>query len=81
MFAGSCIIIAATAGLAGAIPIASANIQTILDQIESGNSINASWSATFQPETNVRGTTPEPATFLILGAGFDAGRFVQEKSR
>ena len=58
--------------------ITNASIQTILTQIESGNSVNASWSATFQPEAS----TPEPATFLIFGAGLTlVGLYKRKASR
>jgi hypothetical protein len=44
------------------------NIQTILNTISSGGSIDASWSATFSPLAEI----PEPESFLLLGAGLTA---------
>jgi hypothetical protein len=44
------------------------NIQDILSTIGSGGSVSASWSATFEPITEI----PEPESFLLLGAGLTA---------
>jgi hypothetical protein len=51
--------------------IQGATIQSILDTIAGGGSVNASWSATFTPQ--VAAVAPEPRSmFLMLGAGLMA---------
>jgi hypothetical protein len=49
--------------------IQDATISSILNMIATGGSVSASWSATFTPESE---TVPEPASFLLLGAGLMA---------
>lgn len=49
--------------------IQGANIQSILSTISGGGSVNASWSATFTPVAS-----PEPASFILIGAGLLANR-------
>jgi hypothetical protein len=44
------------------------NIQTVLNAIGTGGSIDASWSATFTPASEL----PEPESYLLLGAGLTA---------
>jgi hypothetical protein len=48
--------------------IQGATIQSILSTIASGGSVSASWSATFTPVA----PTPEPGTYLLIGAGLVA---------
>jgi hypothetical protein len=45
--------------------IQGANIQSILNTIQSGGSVTASWSATFTPGT----VTPEPESLFLAGLG------------
>ena len=48
--------------------IQGATIQSILNTIATGGSVSASWSATFTPVS----PTPEPGTYLVIGAGLVA---------
>jgi hypothetical protein len=49
--------------------IQDATISSILSEIAGGNSVSASWSASFTPASEF---VPEPESFLLLGAGLTA---------
>jgi hypothetical protein len=55
----------------------SGNIDNILTTIATGGSINASWSATFTPASQI----PEPESFLLLGAGLTAIGLLKRNAR
>jgi len=57
--------------------IQNATIQSILNTIQSGNSVNASWSATFQPAS----TAPEPAPFMMMGSALVVIGLVRKSRR
>jgi len=57
--------------------IRNATIQSILNSIQGGGSVSASWSATFQPSS----TVPEPAPFLLLASGLMAIGLARKRGR
>jgi hypothetical protein len=53
------------------------NIQSVLDTIARGGSVNDSWQGTLTPTSEI----PEPASFLLLGAGLTAIGLIKRNAR